>query len=148
MATNLHIGHQPRAEARQAFSALVTRTRIDHAIRSGFEERLAKLLPLRVIVRIAQRQPRGPVAADVVNTMPEKTLEATFDHGEVRGDTITGSYAAANEVMDAVAAQGVSYAEVTEQLEKEGVEKFIVSWNELLDTVTAALEAAKPGDAS
>jgi len=87
------------------------------------------------------------VAADVVNTMPEKTLEATFDHGEVRGDTITGSYAAANEVMDAVAAQGVSYDEVTELLEKEGVEKFIVSWNELLDTVSAALEAAKTGDA-
>jgi transaldolase len=88
------------------------------------------------------------VAADVVNTMPEKTLEATFDHGEVRGDTISGSYASANEVMDAIAAQGVSYDEVTELLEKEGVEKFIVSWNELLDTVTAALEAAKPGDAS
>ncbi|GAB2970939.1 transaldolase [Frigoribacterium salinisoli] len=87
------------------------------------------------------------VAADVVNTMPEKTLEATFDHGEVRGDTITGSYAAANEVMDAVAAQGVSYDEVTELLEKEGVDKFIVSWNELLDTVSAALEAAKTGDA-
>ena len=86
------------------------------------------------------------VAADVVNTMPEKTLEATFDHGEVRGDTISSSYASANEVMDAVAAQGVSYDDVTETLEKEGVEKFIVSWNELLDTVTAALEAAKPAE--
>ena len=84
------------------------------------------------------------VAADVVNTMPEKTLEATFDHGEVRGDSISGSYASANEVMDAIAAQGVSYDEVTELLEKEGVEKFIVSWNELLDTVTAALESSKP----
>ncbi|BDZ50604.1 transaldolase [Frondihabitans sucicola] len=83
------------------------------------------------------------VAADVVNTMPEKTLEATFDHGVITGDTITGSYAAANAVMDAVAAQGVSYDDVTALLESEGVEKFIVSWNELLDTVTAALEAAK-----
>ncbi|MBD8659570.1 transaldolase [Frigoribacterium sp. PvP120] len=84
------------------------------------------------------------VAQDVVNTMPEKTLEATFDHGEIRGDTISSSYASANEVMDAIAAQGVSYDEVTELLEKEGVEKFIVSWNELLDTVSAALEAAVP----
>jgi transaldolase len=83
------------------------------------------------------------VAADVVNTMPEKTLEATFDHGVIAGDSITGSYAAANAVLDAVAAQGISYDEVTALLEKEGVEKFIVSWNELLDTVTAALEAAK-----
>jgi transaldolase len=81
--------------------------------------------------------------ADVVNTMPEKTLEATFDHGVIEGDRVTGSYAAANAVLDAIAAQGISYDDVTALLEKEGVEKFIVSWNELLDTVTAALEAAK-----
>lgn len=80
---------------------------------------------------------------DVVNTMPEKTLEATFDHGVIEGDQVTGSYAAANAVLDQLAALGVSYDEVTELLEKEGVDKFIVSWNELLDTVSAALEAAK-----
>jgi transaldolase len=83
------------------------------------------------------------VAHEVVNTMPEKTLEATFDHGVIAGDSITGSYATANAVLDQIAAQGISYDEVTALLEKEGVEKFIVSWNELLDTVTAALEAAK-----
>lgn len=82
-------------------------------------------------------------AADTVNTMPEKTLEATFDHGVIDGDRVSGSYAAANAVLDAIAAQGISYDEVTELLEKEGVEKFIISWNELLDTVTAALEAAR-----
>jgi transaldolase len=81
--------------------------------------------------------------ADVVNTMPEKTLEATFDHGVIEGDEVTGSYAAANAVLDALAEQGISYDEVTALLEKEGVDKFIVSWNELLDTVSAALEAAK-----
>ncbi|MCU1509949.1 MAG: transaldolase [Actinomycetota bacterium] len=81
--------------------------------------------------------------ADVVNTMPEKTLEATFDHGVLEGDQVTGRYAEASATLDAIAAQGISYTEVTELLEKEGVEKFIVSWNELLDTVTAALEAAK-----
>ena len=83
------------------------------------------------------------VAANVVNTMPEKTMEATFDHGEIRGDTVTGAYAEANEVLDEIDALGVSYEEVTELLEKEGVDKFIVSWNELLDTVSAALEAAR-----
>ena len=80
---------------------------------------------------------------DVVNTMPEKTLDATFDHGQITGDAVTGSYEAAREVLAAVAAQGISYDDVTALLEKEGVEKFIVSWNELLDTVSAALEAAK-----
>ena len=75
--------------------------------------------------------------------MPEKTLEATFDHAEITSDSVTGSYAAANEVLDAIAAQGISYDEVTQQLEDEGVEKFIVSWSGLLNDVTTALEAAK-----
>jgi transaldolase len=80
---------------------------------------------------------------DVVNTMPEKTLDATFDHGVITGDEVTGNYADANDVLDKLDAIGISYEEVTALLEKEGVEKFIVSWNELLDTVTAALESAK-----
>ncbi|WP_411720955.1 transaldolase [Mycetocola sp.] len=83
------------------------------------------------------------VAEGVVNTMPEKTLEATFDHGKIDGDTVTGSYDEANKVMDAIAGLGISYDDVTALLEKEGVEKFIVSWNELLDTVTQSLAAAK-----
>ncbi|MFT4029515.1 MAG: transaldolase [Protaetiibacter sp.] len=81
--------------------------------------------------------------AGVVNTMPEKTLEATSDHAPLHGDAVTGSYAEAQGVLDALAAIGVDYDDVTATLEREGVEKFIVSWNELLDTVTAALEAAK-----
>jgi len=83
------------------------------------------------------------VAPEVVNTMPEKTLEATLDHGVITGDTITGFYDDANAVLDALAAQGVSYDDATQVLEAEGVSKFIVSWNELLDTVTVALDAAK-----
>ncbi|MFC0682413.1 transaldolase [Lysobacter korlensis] len=85
--------------------------------------------------------------AQVVNTMPGKTLEATFDHGVIEGDQVTGSYDEANRILDAIGALGISYEEVTAQLEREGVEKFVVSWNELLDTVTAALEAAEPGTA-
>ncbi len=81
--------------------------------------------------------------AGVVNTMPEKTLEATFDHAPLHGDAVTGSYAEAQKVLDDLASVGVDYDDVTATLEREGVEKFIVSWNELLDTVTAALEAAK-----
>jgi len=81
--------------------------------------------------------------AGVVNTMPEKTLEATFDHAPLHGDAVTGSYADAQSVLDQLAAVGVDYDDVTAVLEKEGVDKFLVSWGELLDTVTAALEAAK-----
>jgi len=82
------------------------------------------------------------VAADCVNTMPEKTLRAVADHGTVRGDTITGEYAAAQGVLDAVEAQGVSYIEVVEVLEREGVEKFEKAWVSLLADVTGALARA------
>jgi transaldolase len=79
----------------------------------------------------------------VVNTMPEKTLEATADHAALHGDAVHGTYDAARQVLADLAALGVDYDDVTALLEREGVEKFVVSWNELLDTVTAALEAAK-----
>ncbi|TQK19414.1 transaldolase [Microbacterium sp. SLBN-154] len=82
------------------------------------------------------------VAPGTVNTMPEKTLEATFDHGEVTGDTVTGNYADAHAVFDQLKAVGVDFDDVTDVLEKEGVEKFIASWHELQGTVAAALEAA------
>jgi transaldolase len=80
---------------------------------------------------------------DTVNTMPEKTLEATFDHAVIAGDQVTGHYDDARAVLAAIEAQGISIDEVTDLLEQEGVDKFVVSWNELLDTIAAALEAAR-----
>ena len=80
---------------------------------------------------------------NTVNTMPEKTMQATFDHGVIEGDRVRSEYVSAEAELDALAAVGISYDDVTALLEKEGVDKFVVSWNELLDTVTAALEAAK-----
>ena len=82
------------------------------------------------------------IAPEVVNTMPEKTLEATLDHGVIPANSISGTYDEANRVLDALADEGVSYNDVTQVLEAEGVAKFIISWNELLDTVTAALDSA------
>jgi len=83
------------------------------------------------------------VAPELVNTMPEKTMEAVFDHGVVPQDSIRSKYSEANMILLAVTAVGVSYDEATEKLEKEGVEKFNVSWNELVESVSSALEAAK-----
>ncbi len=83
------------------------------------------------------------VAPQLVNTMPEKTMEAVYDHGVVPSASITNNYEAAREVLAKVAAAGVSLADATELLEKEGVDKFIVSWNELVETVDTALKAAK-----
>jgi transaldolase len=83
------------------------------------------------------------VTHGVVNTMPEKTLEAVADHGAVDGDTVVGNYDDAQQVLDRLAALGIDIDDVTALLEREGVEKFIASWHELTDTVTAALDAAK-----
>ncbi|MBM6623435.1 transaldolase [Micrococcaceae bacterium RIT802] len=82
-------------------------------------------------------------AADVVNTMPEKTLDATFDHGVVTGDTITGTYQQAKEVLNALEGLGISYDEVVGILETEGLDKFVASWKELLADVEGALVTAQ-----
>lgn len=84
----------------------------------------------------------GLVAPNTVNTMPEATLNAVADHGEVTGNTIVPNYSESNNVLDAISAY-VSYPEVVEKLEVEGLSKFDVSWEELLQTVREALEQAK-----
>ena len=82
------------------------------------------------------------VAPGTVNTMPEKTLDAVIDHGEVTGDTVRGRYDEANQLLDRLAGLGIGYAEVTDLLEAEGVDKFEKSWGELLGTVSDELARA------
>jgi len=83
------------------------------------------------------------VVADTVNTMPENTLRAFADHGEVRGDTVSGTAAEAQEVFDALERVGVDLTEVFLALENEGVDKFEKSWSELGDTVRGQLDQAR-----
>ncbi|WP_323792024.1 transaldolase [Nocardioides sp.] len=80
------------------------------------------------------------VVADTVNTMPEKTMQAFADHGEVEGDKVTGRGGAAQSILDQIAAAGVDWTDVMLALENEGVDKFIASWHELVDTVKAQME--------
>lgn len=87
------------------------------------------------------------VVADVVNTMPETTLLASFDHarlpaGEGAFDTVTGAVADAQATLEAVVRVGVPYEEIIATLTREGVDSFIASWENLLGTVTAALQDA------
>jgi transaldolase len=79
------------------------------------------------------------IAPHVVNTMPEKTLQAFADHGEVRGDTIAGTAVESRAVLDGIAAQGISYDEVTEELERDGVEQFVSAGERLRDAVAGKL---------
>jgi transaldolase len=75
------------------------------------------------------------VVSDTVNTMPETTIKATADHGQLRGDTVHGTYDASRQVFADLENLGISYASVVQILEEEGGSKFEASWNELLDTI-------------
>ena len=80
------------------------------------------------------------VAPGVVNTMPEATLQATFDHGEIPNDSVRGNYAGARAALDALAAAGVDYDDVVATLEDEGIEKFSASWGELVTAIEKQLQ--------
>jgi transaldolase len=82
------------------------------------------------------------VAPNTVNTMPEKTLDAFADHGEVAGDTVSGAAVESQEVFDKLTAVGIDLTDVFVVLENEGVDKFEVAWNELLEATAEQLRAA------
>ncbi|GAB3486706.1 transaldolase [Nocardiopsis coralliicola] len=84
----------------------------------------------------------GLAAPGTVNTMPEATLEAVADHGEITGDTVTGTADRARADLNALAGVGVDLEAVLEELEKDGVAKFEQSWEQLLDQVRSALGSA------
>ena len=80
------------------------------------------------------------VVSNTVNTMPEATIKATADHGELRGDTVHGTYDQSRQVIADLEQLGISYDDVVQVLEDEGVAKFEASWNELLETIRTNLE--------
>ena len=75
-----------------------------------------------------------------VNTMPEKTLRAVAEFVGPIADRVTGEYAQAVEVMAGLTALGISINAVTDELERDGVSKFVQSWHELLATVQSAMD--------
>jgi transaldolase len=87
------------------------------------------------------------VAPNTVNTMPEATLDATADHGQITGDTITGTYEQARADLDALGELGISYDDVVQVLEDEGVAKFEQSWKDLLASTETELKRLAPKEA-
>ena len=83
------------------------------------------------------------VVANTVNTMPEKTMQAFADHGNVTGDEVSGKGDEARAVLAAIEALGISFDDVVQVLEDEGVQKFDASWSELVATVEGALDEPK-----
>jgi transaldolase len=85
----------------------------------------------------------GLVARDVVNTMPEATLNAVADHGDIPDDSIHGTYAQSQAVLDDLAALGIDYDDVVQSLEDHGVSAFDASWDHLGQRLATALGTQK-----
>jgi transaldolase len=81
------------------------------------------------------------IGPDTVNTMPEETIVAFRDHGQVRGATLEEGVEEAERLLRELEEIGISYDDVTETLEREGVEKFADSFKELLDGVAKKRDA-------
>jgi transaldolase len=84
----------------------------------------------------------GLIAQNLVNTMPEKTMMAFADHGEVEKNSIDANFEVASSQLQQLQSAGIDLDEVTSLLEQEGVEKFIASWRELIQSVDQALKSA------
>jgi len=80
------------------------------------------------------------IGPDTVNTMPPATIAAFRDHGVVRR-TIDEGLDAARRVLDDLAAAGISLDEITDKLQRDGVEAFSKSFDQITET-TAAKAAA------
>ncbi len=76
---------------------------------------------------------------ETVNTMPEPTIDAVLEQGGLHGDTLSGTAEEAQAVFEQLVAVGIDMEDVFAVLEREGVEKFVASWTELLDSMEARL---------
>ncbi|HZC40508.1 MAG TPA: transaldolase [Streptosporangiaceae bacterium] len=79
---------------------------------------------------------------DTVNTMPEATIRAVADHGQLRGDAVHGTYDESRALFGELERLGISYDDVVQVLEEEGVAKFAASWQQFYDTLASELAAA------
>jgi transaldolase len=76
----------------------------------------------------------GLIGPQTVDTMPAETIRAFQDHGRV-AETLTQGLGEARRLFDELELVGLSYDDIVVTLEREGVEKFVASFAELLERV-------------
>lgn len=76
---------------------------------------------------------------NTVNTMPEGTIDAVLEQGGLHGDTLSGTAEESEKIFQQLDAVGIDLEDVFAVLEREGVEKFVDAWTELLDSMDARL---------
>lgn len=84
------------------------------------------------------------VAPGVVSTMPEATLRAVADHGQVPADSVRDHYDDAEQVLLELRTVGVDYVDLVQTLEDEGVSKFDASWVQLSRQLAETLSIVRP----
>jgi transaldolase len=83
------------------------------------------------------------IGPDTVNTMPEETIKAYQDHGSPQ-ERLRSELAQAQALLDELARVGVDYDDLTDTLEREGVEKFSESFDQLLQSLRAKQDSLAP----
>ena len=78
------------------------------------------------------------IAPGVINTMPEQTLRAFADHGDVE-QALDADPAAAQAILSSAAEEGVDLERITGELEREGVKAFCDSYDELVACIESKL---------
>jgi transaldolase len=77
------------------------------------------------------------IGPETVNTMPLETIKAFQDHGKVPGDTVLEGVDEARDLLVQLEKVGVSYDEIVETIEAEGVQKFADSFDQIIEEVRA-----------
>src|SRR6202142_2623858 len=102
---------------------------------------------------MGQHRTKDPKASDIlyvkalaapftVNTMPEGTLKAFGDHGEV-GDVMAADGGDAEAVLASFAKAGINVDALATQLQDEGAKSFVESWNDLMSCIESKSAATR-----
>ncbi|MGO9343477.1 MAG: transaldolase [Acidimicrobiales bacterium] len=84
----------------------------------------------------------GLAAPFTINTMPDSTLEAFYDHGEV-GDPMPADGGKADELLSEFADAGIDVKALADQLQAEGAKSFVDAWNDLIKRIAAQSASLK-----
>ena len=89
----------------------------------------------------------GTLAApDTIDTIPEKTLHAFADHGQLQGVMLTAS-GDAEAVLSQIRQAGVDIEALATKLQQDGAQSFVKSWQQLLQRIAEKSAASKPARA-
>lgn len=85
------------------------------------------------------------IGPNTVNTMPQQTMEAFLDHGNVKADSVTSGIGEAMAILAKVAEEGINIEEIASKLEKDGIDAFEKDFTSLMQTLEEKIERVCAG---